>query len=56
MSIASYAINDIDEGIKVNYNDDLENACDSIPVKHENDSNVSNASDLQYQKHFDSRI
>jgi hypothetical protein len=43
-------------GIKIDSSDEYENAADSIRVKCEFDSNVTDANDLQNEKHFDSTI
>jgi hypothetical protein len=43
-------------GIKIDWSDEDENASDSIRVKCESDSNVIDESELQYEKHFNSRI
>jgi predicted GTPase len=56
MSTASDAINNIVGGIKIDRRDEYENISDSIRVKCEFDSNVIDESDLQYEKHLDSRI
>jgi hypothetical protein len=40
----------------IDLSDDHENVSDSICVKREFDSNVSDESDLQNEKHFDPRI
>jgi uncharacterized SAM-dependent methyltransferase len=43
-------------GIKIDSSDEDENACDSIRVKCEFNSNVIDEIDLQFEKHFDPRI
>jgi hypothetical protein len=43
-------------GILIDSSDDSRNASDSIRVKCESDSNVTDESDLHFEKHFDPRI
>jgi hypothetical protein len=43
-------------GIKIDSSDESKNAYDSIPVKHEFDSNVIDESEKQHEKQCDPRI
>jgi hypothetical protein len=53
---AEPSMNSTFRGITIDSSDEYENASDSIRVKCEFDSNVIDQSDLQFEKHLDSRI
>jgi hypothetical protein len=53
---AEPSINWTFRGITIDESDDLENACDSIRVKHGSDSNVIDKIESQYEKHSEQRI
>jgi hypothetical protein len=56
VSTASNTINNIVEGINMDRSDECENAIDSIRVKCEFDSKMTDKSDSQFEKHRDPRI
>jgi hypothetical protein len=52
---AGPSINCTFRGITIDLSDEDENACHSIRVNRESDSNVIDESDLQYEKHDEQR-